>query len=141
MQTLKRIRLALIVLFLVVTTGTLLFHFIEGFGLVSSFFFTVVTMTTVGYGDIVPKSATGMILSVVTIFTGVGIFGLLVGSVTEFLLEGQIQRALGRRRVEKDLAHIRDHYIVCGFGRIGSIVCTETPGRPGSRSSPRIALR
>ncbi|MEN8150587.1 MAG: NAD-binding protein [Planctomycetota bacterium] len=125
MQTLKRIRLALIVLLMVVTMGTLLFHLIEGHDLVRSLYFTVVTMTTVGYGDIVPKTVPGMLFSVVTIFTGVGIFGLLVGSVTEFLVEGQIQRALGRRRVERDLANLRDHYIVCGFGRIGSIVCRE----------------
>ena len=125
MQTIKRIRFALIVLFLVVTAGTLLFHLIEGYDLVSSLYFTVVTMTTVGYGDIVPTTSVGMLLSVVTIFAGVGIFGLLVGSVTEFLVEGQIQRALGRRRVEKDLASLKDHYIVCGFGRIGSIVCRE----------------
>jgi len=125
MHTLKRIRIALIVFFLVVTGGTLLFHLIEGHDLVRSLYFTVVTMTTVGYGDIVPTTGVGMLLSVVTILAGVGIFGLLVGSVTEFLVEGQIQRALGRRRVEKDLASIRNHYIVCGFGRIGSIVCRE----------------
>jgi len=123
MQTTKRIRIALIGLLFVGTGGTLLFHLIEGQGFLNSVYYTVVTLTTVGSGDVVPVTPQGKVLALTIIITGVGLFGLLIGSVTELLVGGQIRRALGRRRVEKDLAAIRNHYIVCGFGRIGSIVC------------------
>jgi len=125
MHTIKRIRIALVGLLLVVTWGTLIYHFVEGRDYLDSVYFTVVTLTTVGYGDVTPKTPQGKLLALSVILAGVGLFGLLIGSVTEMLVEGQIRRTLGRRRVEKDLAAIRDHYIVCGFGRIGSIVCRE----------------
>ena len=125
MNTIKRIRIALVGLLLVITGGTLVFHFIEGRDFLNSVYFTVITLTTVGYGDITPVTPQGKILTLMTIMAGVGMFGLLIGSLTELLVEGQLRRTLGRIRVEKDLAALRDHYIVCGFGRIGSIVCRE----------------
>lgn len=125
MPTIKRIRIALIGLLLVVTSGTILFHAMEGDELIDSIYFTVVTLTTVGYGDVTPETPQGKALALVIILAGVGLFGLLLGSLTELLVEGQIRRAMGRRKVEKDLLAIHDHFIVCGYGRIGSIVCRE----------------
>lgn len=125
MGTMRRIQISLVGLFLLVTGATIVFHFVERKDFLDSIYFTVITLTTVGYGDISPETTTGKLSAVVTIIVGVGLFGLLLGSITEMLVEGQLRRILGRKRLEKEIASLRDHFIVCGFGRIGSIVARE----------------
>jgi voltage-gated potassium channel len=125
MGTMKRIWIGSVGLVVLVTLNTLFFSVVEGFGFIESLYFTVITLTTVGYGDVIPGTTQGMVVALVTVVLGVTLFGLLVGSVTEILVEGQIRRVLGRRKLEKEITALKDHFIVCGFGRIGSIVCRE----------------
>jgi voltage-gated potassium channel len=125
MRKAKRIWIALIGLAVVVSGGSLTFHVIEGFAPLDSIYFTVITLTTVGYGDIRPASPEGKVAALLFIVAGVVLIGLLVGSLTEMLVEMQVRRVLGRRKLEKEISALKDHFIVCGFGRIGSIVCRE----------------
>ena len=125
MHTIARIRIALVGLVVVVTGGTFVFHIVEKKDFLTSIYFTIITLSTVGYGDVTPATPTGKIAAILLIVTGVVLVGLLVGSVTEMLVEGQIRRVLGRRKLEKDIANLTDHFIVCGYGRIGAIVCRE----------------
>lgn len=121
----RRVQVALIGLFLTLMGGTLVFHFVEDESLFDSIYFTIITLTTVGYGDITPQTPEGKIAVVLTILVGVGLFGVLIGSITEMMVEGQLRHVLGRKRVEKEITSLKDHFIVCGFGRIGKIVCRE----------------
>ena len=125
MGKMRRFWIAFIGLALVVSGGTLAFHLIENRTLLNSLYFTIITLTTVGYGDVTPTTYEGKIAVVLTIVAGVVLIGLLVSSLTEMLVEVQVRRVLGRKRLEKEIAGLTDHFIVCGFGRIGGIVCRE----------------
>jgi voltage-gated potassium channel len=120
-----RLRYSLLALAAVMVGGTVGFELTEGQDLLTSVYFTVITLTTVGYGDVTPRTPGGQVVAMFTILAGVVSFGMLVGSLTEIVVEGQLRRILGRRKLEKDIAALRNHFIVCGFGRIGSIVCRE----------------
>ncbi len=121
----RRIRIGIIGLAAILIAGTFGFDHAEGKGLFTSFYFTFVTLTTVGYGDVVPVTTEGQVVSLSIIALGLLFFGVVIGSLTELLVEGQVRRIFGRIRMEKDIAGLSDHYIVCGFGRIGMIVCRE----------------
>lgn len=125
----RRIRLSLLGLLTVLTLGSVVIHYAEGRDYFTCFYYMVVTLATVGYGDVAPVTVAGRLTAIVSIISGVIIVGILVGAITEIIIEGQIRRILGRKKLEKDIASLRDHFIVCGFGRIGSIVCRELKAR------------
>ncbi len=68
----------LIALVMIIVGGTVFFHFVEGWGWIDSYFFTVVTLSTVGYGELVPATPLGRIATTIFIFVGLGIFGLAI---------------------------------------------------------------
>lgn len=125
MSSMRRIRFGIIGLAAVMIAGTVGFRMLEKKDLFTSFYLTVVTLTTVGYGDVIPVTPEGRILAISLLGLGLVFFGMVIGSLTELLVEGQVRRIFGRIRMEKDIARLSDHYIVCGFGRIGMIVCRE----------------
>ncbi len=102
--------------------GTAGYMLIEGWGLLDAIYMTVITFTTVGYGEVHEVSRVGRVFTVALIFLGVGFFLYVFGSVTQFLVEGQIRVILGRRRLENQIKRLKGHYIVCGYGRIGRVL-------------------
>jgi voltage-gated potassium channel len=125
MSSMRRIRIGIIGLAAVIIAGTLGFNQAEGTDLFTSFYFTVITLTTVGLGDITPQTIEGRLVTLSILITGLVFMGVVIGSLTELLVEGQVRRIFGRIKMEKGIAALKDHYIVCGFGRIGMIVCRE----------------
>ncbi len=121
----RRVRIGIIGLAAVIIAGSVGFHVSEGRDLPTSLYFTVITLTTVGFGDVIPVTPEGRLVTVSILVLGLVFFGVVVGSVTELLVEGQVRRVFGRIKLEKDIAALKNHYIVCGFGRIGVIVCRE----------------
>jgi len=105
--------------------GIVGFHAIENYSLLESFYMVVITLSTVGFGEIRPLSPEGRLFTSLLILTGVGNFAFLVGSFTQVLVEGRLQMIWGRRRVQKTIDRLNDHIIVCGYGRIGSIAVRE----------------
>jgi len=95
---------------------------IEGWGLIDALYMTAITLTTVGYGEVHVISQASRIFTVVLIFLGVGLVFYVLGNVMQFLVEGRIRSILGRRILERKISHLRDHYIVCGYGRIGRVL-------------------
>lgn len=114
----------------IVSAGTAGYMFVEGWGSMDSLFMTITTLSTVGYSEVHKLTAGGRILSMALILLGVGYFFYAAGSVVQFMLEGQIRELLGRRRLEKKIERLRDHYIVCGYGRIGRVVCRNIIKKP-----------
>lgn len=102
--------------------GTLGYHFIEGWSLFESLYMTTITVTTVGFGEIRPLSHVGRILTMALMAFGVGIVLYLITTFSQMVVEGQLRQILGRRNVEKHIRSLRDHFIICGYGRIGSQV-------------------
>lgn len=121
----KKFLIPTIVITAVVTYGTVGYMIIEGWNFIDSLFMTVITLTTVGYNEIHEMDQAGRIFSIVLILSGVGamFYALSVGA--KILLEGEIRDILGRKRLNKKIENLKNHYIVCGFGRMGSIICNE----------------
>jgi voltage-gated potassium channel len=124
----NKLRLALAILFTVLIAGTLGFYFIERWSFLDSFYATVTTITTVGYGDFTPKSAAGKLATITIIIFGVGTMLYSFSLITEIIIEGRLRRILGRGQLQKTIDKMNDHYIICGCGRIGFLICRELAG-------------
>ncbi|MDX1708710.1 MAG: potassium channel family protein, partial [Desulfobacterales bacterium] len=93
--------------------------------LFESFYMTIITISTVGYAEIVPLSQAGRALTVIIIILGITVGAYTIGLLVRALVEGELARMVGRRIVQKQISELKNHYIVCGFGRIGRIICNE----------------
>ena len=100
--------------------GTLGFHLVEGWSLADSLYVTVQTLTTVGYGDIPPRSGTGRLFAVVVMLIGAGGVALAISTIVQSVVKWELVSTFGQRRLTRKMSKLRDHYIICGSGRVGS---------------------
>lgn len=105
-----------IVLFFVGTMGYML---IEGWNFVDAFYMTTISLTTVGFGEVRPLSPLGRIFTVFLLLAGVSTVAYGLSTAVELLVAGDLVQQLRRRRMERDIARMKDHVIVCGYGRVG----------------------
>ena len=114
-------------LFAVTAVGTIGFKIIDPSGdWVRAFFMTAITLTTVGYGEVVPLETDGArIFAAILIFAGMGAVLYFVSTGTAFILEGQLGHVFRRRRMEKDLAALDRHLLVCGSGQTAIYTAQE----------------
>ncbi|HZQ70267.1 MAG TPA: potassium channel protein [Terriglobales bacterium] len=130
MKTLRNLRLIGIALLGVVVIGTAGFHFIEGWPWFDGFYMVVTTLTTIGYQEVHPLSHAGRAFNVFVIFAGVSLLFLGIGSLTQALLEFELGTVFGKRKMERDISRLSDHYIICGAGRVGRSAARELARRP-----------
>jgi len=102
--------------------GTAGYVVIEGWEPMDGLYMTVITLATVGYGEVHEISQSGRIFTVILIFLGVGSFLYVLGNLAQFLVEGRIRVILGRRKLDRQISQLKEHYIVCGYGRIGRVL-------------------
>jgi voltage-gated potassium channel len=121
----RRLYASLAALALVNAFGALGFHLIEGWSLGDSLYMTVMTVTTVGYGPPLPLSPAGRDFSIVFMLVGVGTTGYLLSTAVQALVRSEILASYGERRRQRELSKMRDHYIICGAGRVGRRVVRE----------------
>ena len=103
----------------VLLLGTVGFKVIEGWSLFDSFYMTLFTITTVGYSELHGLSQAGRVFNSFLIFFGVTTMFLAVGLVTQTAIELELLQYFGKRRIKNMIDRLRNHYIVCGFGRVG----------------------
>jgi len=117
--------LSVSLIFGVILFGTIGYSLVEGWEVFDSLYMTVITLTTVGYHEVHSLSQSGRMFTIVLILVGVGtmLYTLSVGA--KVLLEGEIRDIFGRRKVSKKIGKMEKHYIVCGYGRMGRIICRE----------------
>lgn len=119
-----------LVLILIPTTlmlgGTAGYYLLEeSYSLFDSLYMTVITLTTVGYEEVHPLSPPGKIFTIVLLLVGVLTFFYTVTELVRVVISGEVQQLLGRRRMERSLAGLTNHMIICGYGRMGRHVCQE----------------
>lgn len=113
--------------------GTLGYMATEGWSPFDAFYMTITTLATVGGGEVTPLSTAGRIFTTIYIIVGVGTTLYVLTALVVFVVEGHLGEEWGRRRMERDIAGLRDHFIICGYGRVGREIVREF-GREGIRS-------
>lgn len=107
------------------TAGTSGFMIIEEWNFVDSFFMTIITISTVGFGAVHPLSPEGMMFTSILIISSFGTFAFAINSITSFLAGGEYKRFLMERKEMKEFDKLRNHVIICGFGRVGLQVALD----------------
>ncbi|MCB2190222.1 MAG: potassium channel protein [Deltaproteobacteria bacterium] len=106
----------------VVLMGTLGYRWMEDYTWLESIYMTIITVTTVGFGEVRPLSSAGRVFTMVLMLSGVGTILYLLTTITQLVVEGKLREIMGRRSLERAIRSLKDHYIVCGYGRIGALV-------------------
>ena len=122
MKQTRNITFATVMLALVVGLGTVGYMILEKWDFLDSLYMTVITISTVGFGEVNPVSDPGRVLTMAILVSGLGVLGYLVGTLTQTLVEGQLLQVMGRKKLERQIKALDDHYIICGYGRVGRIV-------------------
>jgi voltage-gated potassium channel len=117
----NRVYIIVVLLVGMLLAGTIGYHLIEGWDWLDSAYMTVITLTTVGFGEINPMSPAGRLFTIMVILGGVGVMAYSLTSLSELIFSGELDRVFQRRR----RAELKDHSIVCGFGRVGLSVAAE----------------
>lgn len=130
MKKFRPLKIIGIALVLLTFAGTAGFHYIEHWPWFDSFYMVVITLSTIGYQEVHPLSYAGRVFNVTLITAGVALVFLMIGALTQALLEFELGKVFGRRRMEREVANLKNHYIVCGAGRVGRSVAAELAQKP-----------
>src|SRR5438876_288387 len=122
---LRRFRLAAVLLAIVITVGVTGYMVIDGWSLLDSFYMVIITISTVGYTEVHPQGTTRRLFTSGLIVVGVGTMLYGFGVFAETLADNAFGRYRRDRQLQRDLNHLRDHFIICGYGRIGTQVVAE----------------
>src|SRR5712692_7535759 len=125
MKTFNRARIVFALVLALLAVGTIGFHLVEGWPWFQSFYGTLMTVSTVGAEPENQLSDRGRVFNVVLIFLGVGVVGFAIGTLTHTVIQSELGSFFGRRRMEKEISRLHDHFIICGAGRVGRRVAAE----------------
>jgi len=121
----KKIIRSFAILLVILFIGTVGYMIIEKWKLLDALYMTVITITTVGYREVGNVSTVGRVFTIFIIFSGMGIIAYILGIVAQAMIDFQVRSIIGRRKLGEKMKSIKDHYILCGFGRIGRIIGRE----------------
>ena len=121
----RRLAVAVAALVGVVAIGTVGFIFIEGMSTLDAFYMTIITLSTVGYGEVKPLHPLGKGLAMFIIIYGVGVGAYAATALGQMVIEGQFKEMFGRKKMNTKIGHLSNHYIIAGFGRVGQQVAQE----------------
>jgi voltage-gated potassium channel len=105
--------------------GTLGYFWLEDWPLLDALYMTIISMTTVGYGEIRELTAPGRIFTMALLVVSIGTAGYAVSTIASFVVEGEFHRILRGRRMDKRISNLRNHIILCGAGRTGRHIAEE----------------
>ena len=121
----RRIVIIVCAVLAVLAVGTVGFTLIDHYPPFDAFYMTLITLTTVGYAEIHPLSRAGRIFNSCLLFFGVTIIFIAIGAMTQTIIEFEFGDAIGKRWKKRMIDKLQDHYIVCGFGRVGRGAAAE----------------
>jgi voltage-gated potassium channel len=119
-ESLPRIWLVVFAVAAALLLGTVGFHLLEGWSLADSLYVSAQTVTTVGYGDITPRTVGGRLFATVFMMFGVGTVLYCLTSAVHSIVQSELVATFGQRRLSRKMSKLRNHFIVCGSGRLGS---------------------
>ena len=122
MNSARHLTISVVLAFLITVIGTVGYMMVEGWDFMDALYMTVITISTVGYSEVRQVDAAGRIFTIFIVVTGVGFSLYVAGAVVQFMVEGQIRKIMGRRRLDQKLKRLKNHYIICGYGRIGRVL-------------------
>jgi voltage-gated potassium channel len=125
LTTQRNIRIALGAMCLVVVVGTFGYMLIEGWSFLDSLWMVVITVTTIGYGEVQPLSEVGRLFSLGLILFGVGIVTYTATTFARAVIDGDMARLYRQKRKERIMKKLENHYIVVGYGRLGRVVVDD----------------
>jgi len=122
----------LFLLLLVIIVGVIGYMTIERWSFLDALYMTIITVSTVGYGEVHSLSAAGRVFSIVLIVGGVGVMFYALTTLVQYFMEGHFRNIFGRRRMKEKIAKLKGHIILCGYGRVGREVARvfESEGTP-----------
>ena len=120
--TFRRILILTAILLALLLFGSLGFVWVEGWDFFDALYMTVITLSTVGYQEVHPLSPAGRLYNIGLILVGMGVLAYIITSLARVVVEGEIREVLGRRSLVKQIDKLKNHYIICGFGRIGEVI-------------------
>lgn len=123
----RRVWLAFVIPALLLSVGTVGYRWIEGepWTYFDGFYMTAITLTTIGYGETHPLSTAGRVFTVVLAYSGIFTLAYFASELVRAVVTGELRQVIGRQWVDDQLATLSGHLIVCGYGRMGKIVCSE----------------
>ena len=121
----RQIATLLFALVAIVIVGTVGFVAIEEMSFTDAVYMTVITISTVGFGEIKTLSPEGRLFTIALVAAGVGFIGYGLGTMIEFVVGGQLSGVYRRRNMVRRIDQMRDHFIICGYGRVGEAVARE----------------
>ena len=122
---LKKFIIAALLMLFSISTGIIGFILVEGFSLLDSLYMTVITLSTVGFKEVEPLSDSGKLFASVYILFNIGIFAYIVSTITTYLFEGELEKIFKTIMFGREVKKLKNHVIVCGYGRNGSRACLE----------------
>lgn len=119
MKPQQRLRRGIIILASIIAAGTIGYMLIEGWPFGDAIYMTMITISTVGYGEVHPLTHAGRIFSIFLIVGGVSGALFVFSAIIEYIVEGRLRATIGRRQMKAKIAKLKDHFILCGYGIVG----------------------
>ena len=128
---LHRIRLGAVVLAVIFVAAVVGYHAL-GYDWLDAVWMVVITVSSVGYGEKSVADPATKIFSIIVIVFGLSAAAYTIGGLLQMITEGEMERALGRRRMTRDIERLKEHVVICGFGRMGEMLARDlkSMGRP-----------
>ena len=120
-----KFRYSIFLLTAIIAFGTFGYYLFEHMPLFEAFYMTIITISTVGFSEIRPLTMVGRSITLVIIVLGISVGTYTIGIIVRWFVEGELAKIFGRRKLQKQIADLKNHFIICGFGRIGRIICQE----------------
>ena len=120
-----RVAVGLVLFVVVITIGTGGYLLIEGWPFLDALYMAVITVTTVGFREAEPLSTGGKIFTIFLILFGVGSAFYILTALAATIIEGDLRQVFWERRMKSTIERLKDHYIICGYGRVGEEIARE----------------
>lgn len=125
MSLLRRLFYIWLVFFATLIAGALGYSALEGWPIIDALYMSIITVTTVGFSEVHPLSPQGRVFTTLLIVLGVACFTFSFGVITNYVIAGELRGLLGERKMRRLISSIRNHVLICGYGRIGHEMCVE----------------